>query len=79
MNSNPTQRVKTVGEYPFVKMLNGILPKSIRVLAWCPIHRDFNARFNCTERVYTYLMPRANIDYKVIQSNKKNFAFLEDE
>lgn len=65
MNSDPLQRVTTTGEYPFVKILNGILPKSIRVLAWSPIHRDFNARFNCTQRVYTYLLPKANIDFKV--------------
>lgn len=47
-------------------MLNGVLPKSIRVLAWCGTDRDFNARFNCTQRVYTYIFPRANIDFMVI-------------
>lgn len=65
MDSDPSERVTTTTEYPFVKILNGILPKSIRLLAWSPIHRDFNARFNCMQRVYTYLLPKSNIDYKV--------------
>lgn len=31
-------------EMPFVKMLNGVLPPEIRVLAWCPVEDDFSAR-----------------------------------
>uniref|UniRef100_A0A915EJL0 Pseudouridine synthase I TruA alpha/beta domain-containing protein n=1 Tax=Ditylenchus dipsaci TaxID=166011 RepID=A0A915EJL0_9BILA len=44
MDSDPATRVHSSIEIPYVKLLNGNLPKSIRILAWCPTHRDFNAR-----------------------------------
>ncbi|KAF4125849.1 tRNA pseudouridine38/39 synthase [Geosmithia morbida] len=40
-------------EYP--KILNRLLPRDIRVLAWCPTPpADFSARFSCREREYRY-------------------------
>ncbi|VDN19278.1 unnamed protein product [Gongylonema pulchrum] len=49
-------------ELPYIKMLNGTLPKSIRVLAWAPVPEDFSARHQCTQRTYTYLFPKGNFD-----------------
>ena len=36
---------KDMAEYPFAKMLNGVLPDDIRILGWSPVSDDFSARF----------------------------------
>lgn len=41
-------------ELRYVAMLNAVLPRSIRVLAWSPVAEDFDARFSCTFRHYKY-------------------------
>ncbi|KAG9044584.1 hypothetical protein FS837_007902 [Tulasnella sp. UAMH 9824] len=41
-------------ELRYVAMLNAVLPRSIRVLAWSPVADDFDARFTCTFRHYKY-------------------------
>lgn len=42
-------------ELPYTKLLNRVLPRDIRVLAWCPHPPpDFSARFSCREREYRY-------------------------
>lgn len=33
------------GEIDYVKVLNRALPKDIRIIGWCPVPNDFNARF----------------------------------
>uniref|UniRef100_A0A914KWN2 Uncharacterized protein n=1 Tax=Meloidogyne incognita TaxID=6306 RepID=A0A914KWN2_MELIC len=58
-SSEPEQRIKSTQELPYVKMLNGVLPKSVRVIAFAPVDKDFSARFDCIERVYTYIFPMA--------------------
>ncbi|EGT38269.1 hypothetical protein CAEBREN_00927 [Caenorhabditis brenneri] len=49
-------------ELPYVKMLNGLLPKTIRVFAWAPVKREFNARFDCNRRTYKYSFAKADLD-----------------
>lgn len=42
-------------ELDYVKILNKLLPKDIRILAWCPSPPPgFSARFSCIERQYRY-------------------------
>lgn len=41
-------------ELRYVSMLNSVLPRSIRVLAWSPVDDAFDARFSCTFRHYKY-------------------------
>ncbi|KAL7787781.1 pseudouridine synthase [Trichoderma ceciliae] len=42
-------------EIPYPHVLNRLLPKDIRVLAWCPSPPPgFSARFSCRERQYRY-------------------------
>lgn len=41
-------------EYPYPRLLNGVLPSSIRIVAWSPVSPDFNSRFGCTYRHYKY-------------------------
>uniref|UniRef100_A0A915NBI7 tRNA pseudouridine synthase n=1 Tax=Meloidogyne floridensis TaxID=298350 RepID=A0A915NBI7_9BILA len=40
-SSEPEQRIKSTQELPYVKMLNGVLPKSVRVIAFAPVDKDF--------------------------------------
>ncbi|ROT43519.1 pseudouridine synthase [Sodiomyces alkalinus F11] len=42
-------------ELDYCKILNRLLPKDIRILAWCPSPPPgFSARFSCIERQYRY-------------------------
>lgn len=42
-------------EIPYPHVLNRLLPKEIRILAWCPSPPPgFSARFSCRERQYRY-------------------------
>ena len=52
-------------ELEYVKILNATLPKTIRILAWAPVPLDFNARFNCNQRVYKYAFPLADYNLEV--------------
>ncbi|KAG5513278.1 hypothetical protein PMAC_001649 [Pneumocystis sp. 'macacae'] len=43
-------------EIKYVDILNRLLPKTIRILAWCSdLPSDFSARFSCQKRHYKYL------------------------
>ena len=46
-------------------ILNRVLPKEIRVIAWAPVRPDFSARFDCLEREYKYFFPRGDLDLHV--------------
>lgn len=52
-------------ELPYCKMLNRLLPKSIRIIAWSPVTEGFSARFNCEFRTYKYWFPRGDLDIDV--------------
>lgn len=47
----PTQ---PVGELSYPRLLNAVLPSSIRVLAWSPVSAEFDSRFSCKYRHYKY-------------------------
>ncbi|XP_049275220.1 tRNA pseudouridine(38/39) synthase isoform X1 [Rhipicephalus sanguineus] len=49
-------------ELDYVKILNGVLPPEIRVLAWAPVDQAFSARFDCRQRTYRYFFPRGSLD-----------------
>lgn len=49
-------------ELDYVKILNGVLPPEIRVLAWAPVDEAFSARFDCQQRTYRYFFPQGNLD-----------------
>ncbi|KAL3815630.1 hypothetical protein ACHAXA_000401, partial [Cyclostephanos tholiformis] len=53
---------RTIVEYDYPRILNGVLPPAIRVLGWCPVTSEFSARFSCRERTYRYFFPRRNLD-----------------
>ena len=41
-------------EFPYPRLINGLLPPSIRILAWSPVEPGFDARFSCSSRHYKY-------------------------
>lgn len=59
-----TVRCAKDGDPPlnYATMLNRILPKEIRVIAWYPVNQNFSARFDCTQRTYKYFFPRGDMD-----------------
>ncbi|KAG0429987.1 hypothetical protein HPB47_023101 [Ixodes persulcatus] len=58
-------------ELDYVKILNGVLPPDIRVLAWAPAEPSFSARFDCQGRTYRYFLPKGNLDVQRIQEAAK--------
>ncbi|RVE49578.1 hypothetical protein evm_005806 [Chilo suppressalis] len=52
-------------EMQYCKILNRLLPKEIRAVAWMPIPDDkpeYSARFECTKRQYKYYFPRSSLN-----------------
>eukprot|EP00956_Cyclotella_meneghiniana_P000853 scaffold967_cov26-Cyclotella_meneghiniana.AAC.1 len=54
--------LKTITEYDYARILNNVLPPSIRITGWCPVSSEFSARFSCSKRTYRYFFPRRNLD-----------------
>lgn len=52
-------------ELSYCKMLNCLLPKDIRIIAWSPVNESFSARFDCGSRTYKYWFPLADLDVDV--------------
>jgi tRNA pseudouridine38/39 synthase len=40
---------------PYARLLNGVLPPSIRIIAWSPVPPSFDSRFSCSYRHYKYI------------------------
>lgn len=51
-------------ELPYLKMLNGVLPSSIRILAYSIVSDGFHSRHSCSAREYIYFLPRGKIQLK---------------
>lgn len=60
--SPDTSAAPRTEELNYVKILNGVLPPEIRVLAWAPVDPAFSARFDCRQRTYRYFFPRGDLD-----------------
>ena len=58
----PRLQRRTIPELNYVRMLNNVLPPTIRVLGWCPVTPEFSARFSCSDRTYRYHFIRRNLD-----------------
>lgn len=52
----------------FVKVLNKKFPEDIRILDWCFVPENFNARFSCTSRQYHYFFNNRGLDLSAMQS-----------
>ena len=53
---------RKITELSYCRMLNNVLPPTIRVLGWCPVTPEFSARFSCSDRTYRYHFIRRNLD-----------------
>lgn len=50
-------------ELNYCSLLNKVLPRNIRAIAWCPlVTSTFSARFDCQARTYKYFFPRGDLD-----------------
>jgi len=49
-------------EIHYSRILNGVLPEGIRVIAWSPVGEALSARFDCVGRTYHYYFPKSNLD-----------------
>lgn len=68
-------------EMPYCKILNRLLPKEIRIVAWMPIPDDmkeFSARFDCKQRKYKYYFPRSNLNILSMQETCKRIIGAHD-
>ncbi|GMR35568.1 hypothetical protein PMAYCL1PPCAC_05763, partial [Pristionchus mayeri] len=62
------QAYKEADDLPYLRMLNGVLPPSIRVTAWAKVPLSFSARHACSSRIYKYALPRANYDLQKLRA-----------
>ena len=62
----PQLKRRTISELNYVRMLNNVLPPTVRVLGWCPVTPEFSARFSCSDRTYRYHFIRRNLDLKAM-------------
>ncbi|VEU39944.1 unnamed protein product [Pseudo-nitzschia multistriata] len=53
-------------EYSYAKILNNILPLSIRILGWTPVTEDFSARFSAGSRTYRYFFCKRRMNMEAI-------------
>ncbi|KRY23052.1 tRNA pseudouridine(38/39) synthase [Trichinella patagoniensis] len=65
-------------ELDYAKILNSVLPQEIRVLAWAPVERTFNARYNCTSRQYKYFFPKGALNLKLMEQASKRLIGEHD-
>ncbi|KAL7677724.1 hypothetical protein ACOME3_003961 [Neoechinorhynchus agilis] len=62
-------------EIKYVELLNRVLPWSIRMLAWCPVHETKNARFDCLKRCYHYYFQNSKQNLDIERMNNAAMAF----
>ncbi|KAM9773692.1 tRNA pseudouridine(38/39) synthase [Syngnathus typhle] len=65
-------------ELPYVKMLNRVLPRDIRILEWAPAAEGFSARFDCQSRTYRYYFPRGSLDVAAMTDAAKRYEGTHD-
>lgn len=65
-------------ELQYMTILNKLLPKDIRVLAWSPVNPTFDARFDCTHRTYRYFFPNEKLDLKAMQEAASRYNGVND-
>ncbi|KAG9007635.1 hypothetical protein FRB94_014153 [Tulasnella sp. JGI-2019a] len=64
-------------ELRYVNMLNSVLPRSIRILAWSPVSDTFDARFSCTYRHYKYFFNASIPPYPFVDTPRVASSLLD--
>ncbi|CAM6126833.1 unnamed protein product [Calypogeia fissa] len=67
LEESVSSSIGTEDEIDYVGVLNRVLPEDIRVLGWCPVPRDFSARFSCLYREYKYFFINTNLDIEAMK------------
>jgi len=67
-----------IEEINYSALLNKVLPKEIRVLAWAPVPSNFSARYDCFRRTYKYYFPAKHIDTKRMLEAAKFLVGIHD-
>nr|CAG8626375.1 5585_t:CDS:2 [Entrophospora candida] len=65
-------------ELPYLQILNRLLPNDIRIIAWAPVNKNFDARFNCKSRKYKYYFVQENLDIELMQEAANKFLGTHD-
>lgn len=79
MTSTPTKRVeREVKEYSYSKILNNLLPPSIRILGWTPVTDEFSARFSARARIYRYFFCKRRMDAEAIREGLNRLVGKHD-
>ncbi|XP_061822076.1 tRNA pseudouridine(38/39) synthase [Nerophis lumbriciformis] len=65
-------------ELPYIKMLNRVLPRDIRILDWAPAAAGFSARFDCQSRTYRYYFPRGALNITLMADAAKKYEGTHD-
>uniref|UniRef100_A0A6V7QQN5 Pseudouridine synthase I TruA alpha/beta domain-containing protein n=1 Tax=Ananas comosus var. bracteatus TaxID=296719 RepID=A0A6V7QQN5_ANACO len=82
IGGNSTERKNSASEekceIDYVRVLNRVLPKDIRVIGWCPVPADFHARFGCLSREYRYFFWKRNLDILKMQEAAAKFIGEHD-
>ncbi|XP_058096580.1 uncharacterized protein LOC131242151 isoform X2 [Magnolia sinica] len=65
-------------EIDYVRVLNRVLPKDIRVVGWCPAPTNLHARFSCISRQYKYLFWKENLDISAMEIASKKLIGEHD-
>uniref|UniRef100_A0A1B6I341 Pseudouridine synthase I TruA alpha/beta domain-containing protein n=1 Tax=Homalodisca liturata TaxID=320908 RepID=A0A1B6I341_9HEMI len=75
-----TVRAAKEGDPPleYCKMLNRLLPKDIRTIAWKPVPENFSARFDCKRRTYRYFFPRGDLNLHAMQKGAEYLIGTHD-
>ncbi|KAJ4850522.1 hypothetical protein Tsubulata_029818 [Turnera subulata] len=66
------------GEIDYVRVLNRVLPKDIRIMGWSPVPTDFSARFSCLSREYKYFFWSDNLNILDMETAGKKFVGEHD-
>ncbi|XP_061870057.1 tRNA pseudouridine(38/39) synthase isoform X2 [Colius striatus] len=62
----------------YTHILNRVLPRDIRVLAWAPVGPRFSARFSCLSRTYRYFFPCAGLDVALMHGAAQRYVGTHD-
>lgn len=68
--------VRYVKNYDYVRIINRMLPKDIKIIGVAEVDEDFSSRFSCKHREYKYFFLKKNLDIDLM---KKAVAKLEGE
>mmetsp|Transcript_25311 Transcript_25311/g.53903 ORF Transcript_25311/g.53903 Transcript_25311/m.53903 type:complete len:474 (+) Transcript_25311:101-1522(+) len=75
----PINRVeREMKEYAYAKILNNILPPSIRILGWTPVTEDFSARFSAGSRTYRYFLCKRRMNTDAIRDGLNRLVGKHD-